>query len=104
MYNVNNPDAEEKKVDLYILSLGNEESKKAFEISEKLRSQNLKIERDIFERSFKAQMKYADKIGARNLLVIGEEELKTNSAKIKNMATGEEKEVSLNADEIKNLL
>ena len=49
-------------------------------------------------------MKYADKIGARNLLVIGEEELKTNSAKIKNMATGEEKEVSLNADEIKNLL
>ena len=104
MYNVNNPDAEEKKVDLYILSLGNEESKKAFEISEKLRSQNLKIERDIFERSFKAQMKYADKIGARNLLVIGEEESKTNSAKIKNMATGEEKEVSLNADEIKNLL
>ena len=104
MYNVNNPDAEEKKVDLYILSLGNEESKKAFEISEKLRSQNLKIERDILERSFKAQMKYADKIGARNLLVIGEEELKTNSAKIKNMATGEEKEVSLNADEIKNLL
>ena len=104
MYNVNNPDAEEKKVDLYILSLRNEESKKAFEISEKLRSQNLKIERDIFERSFKAQMKYADKIGARNLLVIGEEELKTNSAKIKNMATGEEKEVSLNADEIKNLL
>lgn len=104
MYNVNNPDAEEKKVDLYILSLGNDESKKAFEISEKLRSQNLKIERDIFERSFKAQMKYADKIGARNLLVIGEEELKTNSAKIKNMATGEEKEVSLNADEIKKIL
>ena len=76
MYNANNPDSEERKVDLYILSLGDEESKKGFEISEKLRSQNYKIERDIFERSFKAQMKYADKIGAKNLLVIGEEELR----------------------------
>ena len=104
MYNANNPDSEERKVDLYILSLGDEESKKGFEISEKLRSQNYKIERDIFERSFKAQMKYADKIGAKNLLVIGEEELKSNKAKIKNMATGEEKEVSLEAEEIKNLL
>ena len=104
MYNANNPDSEERKVDLYILSLGDEESKKGFEISEKLRSQNYKIERDIFERSFKAQMKYADKIGAKNLLVIGEEELKSNKAKIKNMATGEEKEVSLEAEEIKKLL
>ena len=104
MYNANNSDSEERKVDLYILSLGDEESKKGFEISEKLRSQNYKIERDIFERSFKAQMKYADKIGAKNLLVIGEEELKSNKAKIKNMATGEEKEVSLEAEEIKNLL
>ena len=104
MYNANNTDSEERKVDLYILSLGDEESKKGFEISEKLRSQNYKIERDIFERSFKAQMKYADKIGAKNLLVIGEEELKSNKAKIKNMSTGEEKEVSLEAEEIKNLL
>lgn len=90
--------------DLYILSIGEKENNKAMIISESLRDKNIFVERDIFGRSFKAQMKYADKIGARNLLVIGEEELKTNSAKIKNMATGEEKEVSLNADEIKNLL
>ena len=49
-------------------------------------------------------MKYADKIGAKNLLVIGEEELNTNSAKIKNMKTGEEKQVSLEIESIKSLL
>ena len=42
-------------------------------------------EKDIFERSFKAQMKYADKINAKNLLVIGENELNEGKAKIKNM-------------------
>ena len=78
--------------------------KKAFEISEALRSQKYIVEKDIFARSFKAQMKYADKIGAKNLLVIGEEELKTNTAKIKNMISGEEKEVSLDVESIKNVL
>ena len=104
MYNANNQDSEDTKPDLYILSLGDAESKKAFEISEALRSQKYIVEKDIFARSFKAQMKYADKIGAKNLLVIGEEELNTNSAKIKNMKTGEEKQVSLEIESIKSLL
>ena len=46
-------------------------------------------------------MKYADKISAKNLLVIGENELNSNTAKIKNMQTGEEKEIALNYEEIK---
>lgn len=103
MYNANNSDSEDAKPDLYILSLGDAESKKAFEISEALRSQKYIVEKDIFARSFKAQMKYADKIGAKNLLVIGEEELNTNSAKIKNMKTGEETQVSLDIESIKSL-
>ena len=103
MYNANNSDSEDAKPDLYILSLGDAESKKAFEISEALRSQKYIVEKDIFARSFKAQMKYADKIGAKSLLVIGEEELNTNSAKIKNMKTGEEKQVSLDIESIKSV-
>ena len=103
MYNANNSDSEDAKPDLYILSLGDAESKKAFEISEALRSQKYIVEKDIFARRFKAQMKYADKIGAKSLLVIGEEELNTNSAKIKNMKTGEEKQVSLDIESIKSV-
>ena len=40
-------------------------------------------------------MKYADKLGAKNTLVLGDNEIETGKAKIKNMATGEETEVSL---------
>lgn len=104
MYNANNLDISDKTPDLYILSLGVNENKKSIEIAEELRKENFIVEKDIFERSFKAQMKYADKIGAKNLLVIGENELNTNSGKIKNMATGEEKEVKLNSNDIMNIL
>ena len=90
----------EKNPDLYILSTGNEENKKAIQISEALRDKDVYVENDVLERSFKAQMKYADKLNAKFLLVIGENELSSNKAKIKDMKTGNEIEISLNIDEI----
>lgn len=91
---------EERKPDLYILSCGENENLKAIEIAEKLRDKDIFVERDLFERSFKAQMKYSDKIGARNLIVIGENELSSGVVKVKNMATGEEQETKLDVDDI----
>lgn len=85
--------------DLYIAVMGKEEMVKALKIAENLRKY-LIVETDICSRSFNAQLKYANKIGAENLLVIGEEELKTNSTKIKNMQTGKEYNVELDADSI----
>ena len=104
MYNINNAEVSDKTPDLYILSIGTNENRKAIEISEYLRKENFVVEKDIFERSFKAQMKYADKIGAKYLLVIGENELNTNSGKIKNMITGEEKEATLNPESIEKII
>ena len=104
MYEEYNKDFNKKIPDLYILSQGLEENKKAIKISEELRKRNYIVEKDIFERSFKAQMKYADKIKAKNLIVIGEDELKNGKAKIKNMSTGEEKDIVLEVTDIlKNL-
>ena len=91
---------EERKPDLYILSCGNNENLKAIEIAEKLRDKDIFVERDLLERSFKAQMKYSDKIGAENLIVIRENELSSGVIKIKNMATGEEQEAKLDVDDI----
>ena len=102
IYNEYNKDIEDKKPDLYILSLGELENKKALELSLNLRKAGYIVEKDIFERSIKSQMKYADKIGAKNLLVIGENELNSNIAKIKNMKSGEEKEVKLLVEDIKS--
>lgn len=104
MYNKANPNIEERKPDLYVLALGEEESKFALKLVNDLRKEGFIIEKDIFERSFKAQMKYADKINSKNLIIIGEEELKSNKAKMKNMTTGEEKEIELNFENIKNIL
>ena len=104
MYNTNNKDLKDNVPDLYILSSGIEENKFALEISEKLRKENYIIEKDISERSFKSQMKYANKIEAKYLLVIGEDELASKKAKIKNMATGEEIEVDLDIGKIKEVL
>ena len=81
MYNENNENKLDKMPDLYILSSGEEENIKSLELSQGLRKYSFIIEKDIFERSFKSQMKYADKIGARFLLVIGENEIKSKSAK-----------------------
>ena len=91
---------EERKPDLYILSCGENENLKAIEIAEKLRDKDIFVERDLFERSFKAQMKYSDKIGVKNLIVIGENELSSGVVKVKNMATGEEQETKLDVDDI----
>ena len=104
LYNQNNNLEDTKIPEIYILSLGTEENKKALEISEGLREKGIIVEKDIFERSFKSQMKYADKIKAKNLLVIGENEINQGKAKIKNMQTGEEKEVSLNTESILMLI
>ncbi len=101
MFDMANPELiTEKNPDLYILSTGNEENKKSIQISEALRDKDVYVENDVLERSFKAQMKYADKLNAKFLLVIGENELSSNKAKIKDMKTGNEIEISLNIDEI----
>ncbi len=91
---------EDKKPDLYILSAGQNENQKALELSQELRSKGYIIEKDICERSFGSQMKYSNKINARYLLVIGENELQSGKAKIKEMKTGVESEISLNLEEI----
>ena len=68
---------------------------KATAIATTLRSKGVIVELDHTGRSLKAQMKYADKIGAEFVTVLGDNELIENKAKLKNMSTGEEKEISL---------
>lgn len=52
---------------------------------------------DIVGRSLKAQMKYANKIGAEYTLIIGDNEIDLGKAQLRNMQTGEQSEVSLDS-------
>ena len=95
-----NNDLKDFNTELYIATMGKEEQIiKSIKLANELR-EYIAVETDICSRSFNAQLKYANKIGAENLLVIGEEELKENTAKIKNMKTGKEYNVELDADSI----
>ena len=80
---------------LYIAGLGDKAQLKAFELIGAVRSCGLAAETDVVGRGLRAQMKYADKIGARFSMVIGDNELEENKANIKNMITGEQTEIEL---------
>ena len=54
-----------------------------------------RVEYDVMQRGLKAQMKYANKIGAAFVMVLGENELQDKKAKLKNMETGEQIEIAL---------
>lgn len=84
--------------DIYFASMGDDAQAKAFELTQKVRSASLYAECDVVGRGLRAQMKYADKIGAKFSLVIGDNEIAENKAKLKNMQSGEQREISLSDD------
>ena len=81
-------------VQIYVASMGEQEKEKAFCLVKSLRENGVIAELDHMERGIKAQFKYADKIGAKYVGVIGSDELAKGIIKIKNMSDGQETEVS----------
>jgi histidyl-tRNA synthetase len=63
--------------------------KKAFALSSALRNAGISAETDHMERSVKAQFKYADKIGAKYVGVIGSAELENGEMNVKKMDDGQ---------------
>lgn len=86
-----------RPVDLYIGILGAPVKARAYKLVNDLRTAGLVVETDYLGRSVKAQMKYANKLGALNVVIIGEDELKNGQVRIQNMDTGERTEVALDA-------
>ena len=81
--------------DLYIASMGENASLKAFALAEEVRKSRLSAQCDIVGRGLRPQMKFADKIGAKFSVVLGDNEIEENKAEVKNMETGEKTPVSL---------
>ncbi|MEE1171251.1 MAG: histidine--tRNA ligase [Ruminococcus sp.] len=80
---------------LYIATMGDAAKVKAFELLRGVRECGLAAETDVVGRGLRAQMKYADKIGAKYSLVLGDNELEQNCASVKNMETGEQTSLAL---------
>lgn len=78
-----------KEVEIYIAAIGENAMLETFDLVGKLRECGIPCEYDITGRSLKAQMKYADKIGAKYSVVLGDEEIEKGKAALKDMATKE---------------
>lgn len=81
---------EDSRPDIFFAGIGEEAKIFAFAMAEKARAEGLKAQSDLMNRSLKAQMKYADKVGARYTVVLGDDEIQSKKAVAKNMVTKEQ--------------
>jgi len=86
---------EEERPDIYIAPANADYSFEAMRMTDALRREGVYALTDVSGRSLKAQMKFADKKRALFTMVLGEDEIKNLSAKVKNMDTGETAEIKL---------
>ncbi len=89
---------EAKRCDVYLAPMGDAAAKECFSLANALRSGGVYAATDVVGRGLKAQMKYADKMGARYTIVVGDNELETGVANLKDMETGNVTEVRLFED------
>ena len=84
----------EPTCDIYLVTMGDAAKIKSTELCAALRAKGIKAQTDICGRGLKAQMKYADKIGAKFTAVIGDNEIETGKINLKNMCDGTVSEIS----------
>lgn len=87
------PDLDE--LDVYVVGLGEETNIETLKLVQTIRESGFSAERDYLNRKIKAQFKTADKLGAKVVITIGEEELANGEVNFKVMKTGKQEKVSL---------
>lgn len=82
---------------LFIAAVGKEATDHAFVLMSQLQAAGVRAEMDYFGKSLKAQMRRANKLNANLTLILGEQELQSGDAQLKNMSDGSQTTVALNA-------
>lgn len=91
---------EEKEIDVYFIAMGEEARILASGLSRELRSKNISCDTDFLGRSFKALMREANKLKAKYVYIIGDEEVKSGKGILKNMSNSSQEETIFS--ELKN--
>jgi histidyl-tRNA synthetase len=87
---------EELSTDYYVLQIG-DTRETAARIARELRAKGHVVESDVADRSFGAQMGYADSINAETVVIVGEQDLENDEVTLKEMAEGEQISVPVDA-------
>lgn len=96
VFKANNKELDlEKNMQVFVAYLGDKANLYATKYVELLRDNGIYAEKDIMGRSLKAQLKYADKKKAKYVLTIGDNEIESKKAPLKNMETGEISQIDL---------
>ena len=80
----------QEKLKLYIVTMGEDSRTFALRLLTQLRNSGIKCDTDFLNRSVKSQMREANKSNAEYVIVLGDDEMKTNSVKLKKMSDGSE--------------
>ncbi|QHT47259.1 histidine--tRNA ligase [Bacillus sp. SB49] len=85
----------EQGMDCFVVAMGEEAEKESVRITNELRLNGLQADKDYLGKKMKGQFKAADRLGSRYVLVIGDQELEKQVINVKDMETGEQKEIAL---------
>ena len=84
----------DENVDCYIASI-TDNTEYILNLVQFLRKNEISCDYDIVGRGLKAQFKYADKIDAKHVITIGDNEIESNTLIVKNMRTGNQDQVNV---------
>jgi len=84
----------EKGLDCYIVALGDRAKERSVSLLQEMRKAGISADKDYENKKMKAQLKQADRLQAKFVIIIGDEELEKGVANVKNMATGEQDAVA----------
>ncbi len=93
MDSLESPPADHSIIDVLVIVMNESLESKAMQFLGKLRNENIRADKDYTNRSTKAQMKYADKLGAKLVIIIGEDEAANNYYTVRDMATSKQLQV-----------
>ncbi len=82
-------------VDCYVVSLGDAAKDKVVSIVNDLRQAGFVTEKDYLDKKMKAQFKAADRLEAKYVVVLGEDELEKGVVNVKDMQKGDQNEVAI---------
>ncbi|MGH2374579.1 MAG: histidine--tRNA ligase [bacterium] len=81
-------------LDAYVITIGEPSAREGLRLVDELRRAGIAADHDLLERGVNAQMRHADRLGARVALIVGEAELAAREVTVRTLSTGEERRVS----------
>ncbi|MBI3541550.1 MAG: histidine--tRNA ligase, partial [Deltaproteobacteria bacterium] len=82
---------------VFIAALGDPALKEGMKLAQQLRQKGMSVDMDLEGKSLKSQMRRADKMGAKQVVIVGDNELKKQSVGVRNMMTGAQEEIPWSA-------